>query len=133
MAQYIEVEQAVGMSGLRVVLSPGGPGPWSEAAKGILYVKKIPYVKVRQEPAAENVALLNWTKQTTAPAFVYNNERPRTIWNDQLILAERIAPEPALIPSNIEDRALMFGYSNELCGENGFGCAAADDASCDPD
>jgi glutathione S-transferase len=120
-AQYVEVEQAVGMSGLRVVLSPGVPGPWSEAAKGIVYVKKIPYVKVRQELAGENVALLNWTKQTTAPAFVYNNERPRTIWNDQLILAERIAPEPALIPSNIEDRALMFGYSNELCGENGFG------------
>src|SRR5260370_26830424 len=43
--------------------------------------------------------------------------------NDQLILAERIAPEPALIPSNIEDRALMYGYSNELCGENGFGWA----------
>src|SRR5216684_5241521 len=121
MAQYIEVEQAIGMPGLRVVLSPGGPGPWSEAAKGILYVKKIPYVKVRQEPAGENVALLNWTRQTTAPAFVYNNERPRTIWNDQVILAERIAPEPALIPSNIDDRVLMFGLSNELCGENGFG------------
>src|SRR5260370_31358438 len=121
MAQYIEVEQAIGMPGLRVVLSPGGPGGWREAAQGLLYVKKIPYVKVRQEPAGENVALLNWTKQTTAPAFVYNNERSRTFWNDQLILAERIAPEPALIPSNIEDRALMFGYSNELCGENGFG------------
>ena len=79
MAQYIEVEQAIGMPGLRVVLSPGGPGPWSEAAKGILYVKKIPYVKVRQEPAGENVALLNWTKQTTAPAFVYDNERPHDL------------------------------------------------------
>src|SRR5260370_6526535 len=79
------------------------------------------YVKVRHAPAGENVALLNWASQSTAPAFVYNNERPRTIWNGQVILAERIAPEPALIPSNIEDRALMFGYSNELCGENGFG------------
>jgi len=121
MAEYIEVEQAIAMTGLRVVLSPGVPGPWSEAAKGILYVKKIPYAKVRQELGGENIPLLNWTNQTTAPAFVYNNERPRTIWNDQLILAERLAPEPALIPSNIEDRALMFGYGNELCGENGFG------------
>ena len=25
-----------------------------------------------------------------------------------------------MIPEDIEDRALMFGYCNELCGENGF-------------
>src|SRR5260370_12275550 len=121
MAECIDVDQAIGMTGLRVVLSPGVPGPWSEAAKGILHVKKIPYVKVRQELGGENVPLLNWTKQTTAPAFVYNNERPRTIWNDQLILAERLPPQPALIPSNIEDRALVVGYSNGLCGENACG------------
>jgi len=41
MAQYIEVDQAIPMSGLRVVFSPGLPGPWSESAKGILHVKKI--------------------------------------------------------------------------------------------
>jgi hypothetical protein len=121
MAQYVDVEQAVGMSGLRVVLSPGVPGPWSEAAKGILHVKRIPYVKVRQEVGGENAALLRWTAQTTAPAFVYENERPRSIWNDQLYLAERLKPEPPLIPEDIGDRALMFGLSNELCGEIGFG------------
>lgn len=123
MAQYVEIEQAIGMSGLRVVLSPGVPGPWSEAAKGILHVKKIPYTKVRQEVGGENLPLLKWTAQTTAPAFVYNDERPRSLWNDQLFLAERLAPEPALIPEAIEDRVLMFGLSNELCGENGFGWA----------
>lgn len=123
MAQYVEVEQAVGMPGLRVVLSPGVPGPWSEAAKGILHVKKIPYTKVRQEVGRENQPLLKWTAQTTAPAFVYNDERPRSIWNDQLFLAERIAPEPALIPAAIDERVQMFGLSNELCGENGFGWA----------
>jgi hypothetical protein len=41
MAQYIEVDQAIPMSGLRVVFSPDLPGPWSESAKGILHVKKI--------------------------------------------------------------------------------------------
>ena len=123
MAEYIEVEQAIGMSGLRVVLSPGVPGPWSEAAKGILHVKKMPYTKVRQEVGRENLPLLKWTAQTTAPAFVYYNERPRSIWNDQLFLAERLAPEPALIPAAIDERVLMFGLSNELCGENGFGWA----------
>lgn len=121
MANYVEVEQAIGMSGLQVVLSPGVPGPWSEAAKGILYVKQLPYVKVRQELGGENLPMLRWTAQTTAPVFVYENERPRSLWNDQLYLAERLAPDPPLIPQKLEERALMFGLANELCGENGFG------------
>jgi glutathione S-transferase len=123
MAQYVEVEQAITMSGLRVVLSPGVPGPWSEAAKGILYVKKLPYTRVRQELGGDNLPLLRWSSQTTAPVFVYENERPRSLWNDQLYLAERLAPDPRLIPDKLEPRALMFGLSNELCGENGFGWA----------
>ena len=123
MATYVDVEQAIREPGLRVVLTPGVPGPWSEAAKGILHVKKIPYVKVRQELGGENLPLMRWTAQTTAPAFVYENERPRSLWIDQLYLAERLGPEPPLIPGDIADRALMFGLGNELCGENGFGWA----------
>ena len=123
MAQYIEVEEAIGMRGLRVVLTPSVPGPWTEAAKAILWVKKIPYVKVRQELMGQNLPLINWTKQATAPVFVYNDERPRTIWNDQLYLAERLQPDPPLIPADIGERTLMFGLSNELCGENGLGWA----------
>jgi glutathione S-transferase len=120
-AQYAEVEQATAMNGLRVVLSPGVPGPWSEAAKGILYVKKLPYTKVRQELGGANLPLQRWSAQTTAPVFVNENERPRSLWNDQLYLAERLAPDPPLIPATLEQRALMFGLANELCGENGFG------------
>jgi glutathione S-transferase len=120
-AQYVEVEQAVGMNGLRVVLSPGVPGPWSEAAKGILYVKRLPYTKVRQELGGANLPLQQWSAQTTAPVFVSENERPRSLWNDQLYLAERLAPDPPLIPDRLEQRVVMFGLANELCGENGFG------------
>jgi len=58
MAEYLNVEDARKLSGLRVVLSPSVPGPWSEAAKGILYVKKIPYVRVRQDIGGENRALV---------------------------------------------------------------------------
>jgi hypothetical protein len=123
MAQYVEVEAAIGMSGLRVVLTPSVPGPWTEAAKAILRVKNLPYVKVRQELMGENLPLLKWTKQATAPVFVYNDERPRSIWNDQLYLAERLQPNPPLIPADIGERMLMFGLANELCGENGLGWA----------
>lgn len=121
MAQYVEVEQAVSMDGLRVVLSPGVPGPWTEAAKGILYVKKLPYTKVRQELGGENLPLLRWSAQTTAPVFAYEDERPRSLWNDQLYQAERLAPNPPLIPNDLDQRARMFGLANELCGENGLG------------
>lgn len=120
MAEYVDIEQAIPMSGLRVVLPPAVPGPWAEAVKGILYVKKIPFIRVRHD-RANYAPLIRWTAQSSAPVMVYNNERPRSVWSDQLFLAERLQPNPALIPSNIEDRTLMFGLSNELCGENGFG------------
>ncbi len=120
---YIDVAQARTMPGLRIVLSPGGPGPWSEAAKSICYVKKLSFVPVAQEVGGVNVELKEWTAQTSAPAVIWNDERPRNLWNDQLYLFERLAPSPRLIPEGIEDRMAMFGYSNEICGENGLGWA----------
>jgi glutathione S-transferase len=119
MPKYVEVEEARDMTGLRLVLSPGVPGPWSEAAKGIFYVKKIPYIPVRQKMGGDP-ALREWTAQDSAPVAIYNDERPRSTWMEQLYLAERLAPEPALIPESLVERVAMFGYVNELCGENGF-------------
>jgi glutathione S-transferase len=118
---YVEVVDARTMPGLRIVLSPGGPGPWSEAAKSICFVKKLSYVPVAQEVGGANPELQEWTAQTSAPAVVWNDERPRNIWNDQLYLFERLAPAPRLIPERIEDRIAMFGCSNEICGEGGLG------------
>jgi glutathione S-transferase len=111
------------MPGLRIVLSPGGPGPWSEAAKSICYVKKLSYVPVAQEVGGPNPELKEWTAQTSAPAVVWNDERPRSIWNDQLYLFERLAAKPQLIPESIEDRITMLGCANEICGEEGLGWA----------
>jgi hypothetical protein len=118
---YVEVSEARTMPGLRIVLSPGGPGPWSEAAKSICFVKKLSFIPVAQEVGGVNQELKEWTAQTSAPSVIWNDERPRNIWNDQLYLFERLAPQPRLIPENIEDRIAMFGHSNEICGENGLG------------
>ena len=122
MADYIEIEQALNMPGLRLVLIPGLPGPWGEAAKGIFHVKKVPFVRVRHKTGDPNYleALKKWTGQTSYPVAAYNDERPRTTWMDILFFAERIAPYPPLIPADAEERALMFGYSHELCGELGL-------------
>src|SRR5262245_56697493 len=120
MANYIDIEQAKTMSGLRLVLPPGRPNPWGEALKGICYVKKIPYVRARKAQG-HDATLQTWTSQSSAPVAIWNDERPRSTWIEQLYLAERLAPQPALMPTNIEDRVLLFGHANELCGENGFG------------
>ena len=44
-----------------------------------------------------------------------------TQFDDSLYLVERLVPQPSLIPDNDEDRILMFGLCNKLCGETGFG------------
>lgn len=121
MATYIEVEEARNRAGLRLVVAPGIPGPWGEAIKGVCYVKKLPFTLVRFDIGAENKALTEWSAQASVPVMIWNDEFPKSTWNQQLALAERVAPTPALIPEDLDDRLLLFGYANELCGENGFG------------
>ena len=42
------------LPGLRLVLTAGAPGaPWTEAAKGIFEVKKIPFARVAQRPGRD--------------------------------------------------------------------------------
>ncbi|NJN51133.1 MAG: glutathione S-transferase family protein [Gammaproteobacteria bacterium] len=45
----------------------------------------------------------------------------RTGWAEILILAERLAPTPALIPADAEARVELFGVGHEICGEMGLG------------
>jgi len=118
---YVDVDTARNARGLRLVLTRGVPGPWGESAKGIFWVKRVPYLRVAQEGAGANDELVAWTGHANAPVAVYDDEPPRSGWMDILRLAERIAPEPALIPDAPTLRATMFGFANELCGEMGFG------------
>lgn len=120
MAKYLSVEEARSLPGLRLVVTAHVPGLWSEAAKSIFDAKGIRYHLVEQVVGGENLALKEWTAQTSGPCAVYEDERPRSLWIDQLYLAERLAPEPRLIPADMDERATMFGLCNELAGENGF-------------
>jgi glutathione S-transferase len=121
MVEYVGVAEARAMSGLRLVLTAGVPGPWGEAAKGLFRVKGLPFVAVRQEAGAEDPVLREWTGQTSAPVAVWNDERPRCTSLEILMLAERLGPAPALLPAEPEERALAIGLCHEIVGEDGLG------------
>lgn len=121
MVDYVSVADAVHLSGLRVVLSPGFPGPWSVAAKIILDIKSIEFTPVAQAIGQEDKILREWTGQESAPVAVLDKERGRARWDEILLLAERLQPEPRLIPQDEAMRADMFGLANDICGEDGFG------------
>lgn len=130
--KYTNIAEARRLTGLRIVLGAyADPGMWREACKGICHVKKLDYVPVVAASAGRSDAefgldgadaeLFAWTAQSSAPVMVWNDERPRSTWIEQLYLAERLAPTPSLIPEDPEDRVRMFGLAHELCGEQGFG------------
>jgi glutathione S-transferase len=121
MAEYVEIEAARSMPGLRLVLSAGVPGPFGEAARYCFEVKKIPYLRVRQIPLASDAALLAWTAQTSAPVAVFERERPRSSWVEILYLAERLSSHPPLVPALPEQRMRMWGLCHEIAGDLGFG------------
>ncbi len=116
--QYVSVDEAIKRSGVRMVVVGGVPSPWGEAAKGILHVKDIDWVAVRLVYDSES--LNQWAGQRSGPVLIYNDERPRSGWAEILLLSERLAPNPSLLPKDAADRALVFGLAHEICGEQGL-------------
>lgn len=117
----VGIQEARSLPGLRLLLLAGVPSPWSQAARGIVHVKGISYTLVHRMPDDPDGALVEWTGQSSYPAAIYEDERPRTGWDAILFLAERLAPKPTLIPSDPAERALFFGLAHEICGEMGLG------------
>ncbi|MGF1454800.1 MAG: hypothetical protein ACFB6R_05405 [Alphaproteobacteria bacterium] len=118
---YVDAAQARTMTGLRLALTKGVPGPWSESAKSVFHVKGIPFTPVAQYGGGQNEDLVAWTGHRNAPVAVYNDEPPRSGWLEILMLAERLAPEHSLLPADLDARVEVIGLSNEICGEGGFG------------
>ena len=119
--QYISVAEARKLSGLRLVLSTGSPGPWGISARALFTIRGVPFVPVRQEPMQANEDLVAWTGRRNAPVAVYNDEPPADGWLEILNLAERLGSGPSLLPEDPIDRALAVGFSAEICGAGGFG------------
>jgi glutathione S-transferase len=121
--EYIPPKKAQEMPGMRLALTAGVPGPWSESAKSIFRVKGIDFVPVLQQGNQPNEDLVAWTGHRNAPVAVWQDEAPRAGWAEILVLAERLSQTPMLTPHDATNRTLMFGLSNEICGEGGLGWA----------
>ncbi|MEL6365826.1 MAG: hypothetical protein AAFR11_13410 [Pseudomonadota bacterium] len=115
---YVSLEDAMGRDGLRMVVVSNVPSPWGEAAKGLFHMKGVDWAAVRL--AYDQPELKEWAGTLSAPVAFYNEERPRSGWAEILLLAERIAPEPSLLPAEPGARALTFGLGHELLGEGGL-------------
>jgi glutathione S-transferase len=120
MMKYTPASDAQSMPGLRLTLTSGLPAPWSEAAKAIFRIKNIPFIAVAQVAGEANEELVNWTGHRNAPTAMYNDEPPAVSWLDIINLAERLQPEPSLLPTGLENRLLAYGLTNELAGERGL-------------
>ncbi len=118
---YISVAEARKLSGLRLALSAGTPGPWGEAAKAVLKVRNVPYTPVRQHIMQANEELVEWTGHRNAPVAVYNDEPGVAGWIEILMLAERLGKGPSLLPADELERMMVLGISAEICSPGGFG------------
>jgi hypothetical protein len=118
--EYLTIEEARDLPGLRLVLSRGVPGPWGEAAKAIFALRGVDYVPVEQKPGGHNPELVEWTRHRNAPIALYENEPPRVRWLELLDLAERLGSGPSLVPEDRDQRMFMVGLINEIAGEGGM-------------
>ena len=116
--RYVSVDEAIAADGLRMVVLGGVPSAWGESAKGILHVKGLDWLAIRLD--YKNEALTRWTGQQSGPVAIYEHEQPRDGWAAILLLAERLAADPPLLPANPEERAWTLGLSHEILGEGGL-------------
>jgi hypothetical protein len=123
MTAVLTLEKALGAPGLRVAPVRGGPpSPWSEFVRACFHVKRIPCSFVDARDADRSLTTLKTvTGQQTLPVVFWNDERPRSNWLEQLMLAERISPQPRLLPDAPLERAKIVGLIAALCSEDGFG------------
>jgi glutathione S-transferase len=119
--EYLSVARARSLGGLRLVLTVGVPGPWSESAKQILNYKQMSYAPVAQYLNQENAHLLAWVGVRNAPVLVADDAAPIVSWRDILLFTERTKPTPALLPHAPEAREAALRIAAEICGEGGFG------------
>lgn len=120
MLTYRTPAEIVAHEGLRIVLVRGVPSPWSQAAKTILEIKGLDYVAAPLDVGGANPEIAAWSGQNSGPVVAWRDGSPLNRWLDILLLAERLAPAPALLPTDPLQRGLAIGLGHEILGEGGI-------------
>lgn len=115
--RWVEFEELKAAPGLRAIYVGGVPSPWGETAKGVLHVKRLDHLAARLR--YDDEAMRGWTPRLSAPVIVSDNEAPVDRARDIVLLAERLAPEPALLPA--AHREGILGFIDDLADEGGLG------------
>jgi len=121
MTRYVDINEAIKMTGLRIVIVKAMPSAWGIAAKAMIEFKELDFVVSHQIPMAENPELVAWSGTNSGPVVAWNEETPVNRWNDILFLLERLNSKKRLVPEIPSDRIKVMGLSHEICGELGFG------------
>lgn len=116
--EYVSVEEAIGRDGLRMVVVGQVPSPWGEAAKGLFHIEGIDWLGVRL--AYDSEALKAWAGELSGPVAIYDAEPPRSGWREILLLAERLAAAPRLLPRDGPARDEVLAFASTICDRGGL-------------
>jgi glutathione S-transferase len=115
---YVDLETARAARGVRMAVASALPSPWSEAAKALFHVKRIPALAVRFLSATPELEA--WTGARNVPVVLHDDDRPRTGWTEIVTFAEELGGRIPLVPADPETRARMFDLLAALAGEGGL-------------
>ncbi len=120
MIEFVDLARARDAAGVCIVLSPIVPSPWSEAAKGVFRLARVPLTAVRKtrENAAE---VTTWTGVDNVPAVVHGAEPVRTTSAAIVALAARLGGPDTVLPADPAARAEIMGAIELIAGEDGLG------------
>lgn len=119
--KFLTIPEIIAHPGLRIVIVKDFPSPWSQAARTVFEQKGLDYVVGGQIAGGENAELVAWSGQNSGPVVAYGEEPPVHRWMDILMLAERLAPKPSLLPEDPEERVRVIGLLHEIAGDGGIG------------
>lgn len=122
MIQYVDLETAKVARGVRMVAPGAVPSPWTEAAKGLFKIARIPALCVRS--VRGDAAQAAWMQAHNVPVVFHDDDPPRTVWSQVLALAARLAGPGTLLPVELDRRVETVGLIHEIAGEDGLGWSA---------
>ena len=127
--EYVSLEYGASMKeGVRITCVRGFPALFAESLKNLCYAKNVKFTRVKHPSMGKDrktgedrqSRLFELTSQTSVPTMWYNEERPRSVWTEQLALVERVGSGPKLVPDDMALRSEMFGICALILAEDGL-------------